>query len=182
MQLKRIQNLKKLNRREIPRGSHLRTVLSFVRLCTVRLFAHSRSGLQRLYFGDVPQGQDQALRKRLRHFFVPRRSRCRVPARRGDQSGGGIFLSDRLARKGAVRQAVFAFARVFGEGAQRTVVRRSAHRRGRLLCVAKRRHLAARAALPCHQPEIARKVHKSKLNLWSASFFMDITKNLQMLT
>lgn len=35
-------------------------------------------------------------------FFIPRRSRCRVPARRGDQSGGGIFLSDRLARKSAV--------------------------------------------------------------------------------
>ena len=35
---------------------------------------------------------------------------------------GGIFLSDRLARKSAVRQAVFAFARVFGEGAQRAVV------------------------------------------------------------
>ena len=40
---------------------------------------------------------------------------------------GGIFLSDRLARKGAVRQAVFAFAHVFGEGAQRAAVRRSAH-------------------------------------------------------
>ena len=40
---------------------------------------------------------------------------------------GGIFLSDRFARKSAVRQAVFAFARVFGEGAQRTAVRRSAH-------------------------------------------------------
>ena len=49
---------------------------------------------------------------------------------------GGIFLSDRFARKSAVRQAVFAFARVFGEGAQRTAVRRSAHRRSRLLCAA----------------------------------------------
>lgn len=105
-------------------------------LCPVRPFAYSRGGLRYLYFGDVPQGQDQALRKRLRHFFVPRRSRCRVPARRGDQSGGGIFLSDRLARKSAVRQAVFAFARVFGEDAQRAVVRRSAHRRSRLLCAA----------------------------------------------
>ena len=49
---------------------------------------------------------------------------------------GGIFLSDRFARKSAVRQAVFAFTRVFGEGAQRTAVRRSAHRRSRLLCAA----------------------------------------------
>lgn len=133
------------HRREIPRGSHLRVVLPLVRLCPVRPRAHSRSGLRHLYFGDVPQGQDQALRKRLRHFFVPRRSRCRVPARRGDQSGERIFLSDRLARKSAVRQAVFAFARVFGEGAQRAAVRRSAHRRSRLLCAAKGRHFAARA-------------------------------------
>ena len=36
--------------------------------------------------------------------------------------GGGIFLSDRLARKSAVRQAVFAFTRVFDEGAQRIAV------------------------------------------------------------
>ena len=126
--------------------------------------AHSRGGLRHLYFGDVPQGQDQALRKRLRHFFVPRRSRCRVPARRGDQSGGGIFLSDRLTRKSAVRQVVFAFARVLGEGAQRTAVRRFAHRRGRLLCFAKGRHLAARAALPRHRSEIARKVHGGKVS------------------
>lgn len=152
------------HRREIPRGSHLRAVLPLVRLCTVRSRAHSRGGLQHLYFGDVPQGQDQALRKRFRHIFVPRRSRCRVPARRGDQSGGGIFLSDRLARKGAVRQAVFAFARVFGEGAQRTAVRRSAHRRSRLLCAAKGGYLAARAALPRHQSEIARKVHGGKVS------------------
>ena len=79
-----------------------------------------RGGLRHLYFGDVPKRQDQALRKRLRHVFVPRRSRCRVPARRGDQSGGGIFLSDRLARKSAVRQAVFAFASVFGEGSSKS--------------------------------------------------------------
>ena len=91
---------------------------------------------------------------------------------------GGIFLSDRLARKSAVRQAVFAFARVFGEGAQRAVIRRPAHRRSRLLCTAKGGYLAARAALPRHQSEIACKVHKSKLNLWSAAFFTDITKNL----
>ena len=52
------------------------------------------------------------------------------------EGGGGIFLSDRFARKSAVRQAVFAFTRVFGEGAQRTAVRRSAHRRSRLLCAA----------------------------------------------
>ena len=44
----------------------------------------------------------QALRERLRHFFVPRRSRCRISVRRGDQNGEGIFLSDRLARKSAV--------------------------------------------------------------------------------
>ena len=76
----------------------------------------------------------------------------------------GIFLSDRLARKSAVRQAVFAFARVFGEGAQRTAVRRSAHRRSRLLCAAKGRHLTARAALPRHQSEITRKVHGGKVS------------------
>ena len=40
------------------------------------------------------------------------------PARRGDQSGGGIFLSDRLARKALCDKLVFAFASVFGEGAQ----------------------------------------------------------------
>ena len=142
--------------------SHLRAVLPLVRLCPVRPRAHSRGGLRHLYFGDVPKRQDQALRKRLRHVFVPRRSRCRVSARRGDQSGEGIFLSDRLARKSAVRQAVFAFARVFGEDAQRIAVRRSAHRLSRLLCAAKRRHLAARAALPRHQSEIARKVHGGK--------------------
>ena len=49
--------------------SHLRAVLPLVRLCPVRPRAHSRGGLRHLYFGDVPQGQDQALRKRLRHFL-----------------------------------------------------------------------------------------------------------------
>ena len=38
------------------------------------------------------------------------------------------------------------------------------YRRGRLLCFAKGRHLAARAALPRHRSEIARKVHGGKVS------------------
>ena len=95
----------------------------------VRLRAHSRGGLQYLYFGDVPQGQDQALRERLRDVFCTATFPAAVyPLGVEIKVEGGYSYQIASPEKGAVRQAVFAFARVFGEGAQRTAVRRSAHR------------------------------------------------------
>lgn len=90
---------------------------------------------------------------------------------------GGYSYQIASPEKSAVRQAVFAFARVFGEGAQRAACSSgSEHRRSRLLCSCKRRTSCARAALARHQPEIARKVHKSKLNLRSSTFLWILRK------
>ena len=101
------------HRRKVSRGSHLRAVLPFVRLCPVRPLAYSRGGLRHLYFGDVSQGQDQALRKRLRHFFIPRRSRCRVPARHGDQSGGGGYSYQIASPEKALCDKLYSLSPVY---------------------------------------------------------------------